>query len=139
MKVFLLFAIFSFRYHYIILKIDGSNVSVEKSAPADQPFSYDNFVRDLKGVDEAKGDPQGHMEPRFGVLDFHYNTANGERSKIVCIAWCHPSAKVALKMKYSSTIQTLKNSLLGVHVHHQANDDSDLSEKELLDKVGKSA
>jgi hypothetical protein len=49
----------------------------------------------------------------------------------------HPSAKVMLKMKYSSTIQTLKNSLLGVHVHHQANDDSDLSERELVDKVSK--
>ena len=42
-------------------------------------------------------------------------------------------------MKYSSTIQTLKNSLLGVHIHHQANDDSDLSEAELKDKASKSA
>jgi hypothetical protein len=127
------------RYHYLILKIDGSNVNVEKSAPSDAPFSYDAFARDIKGVDEAAGSPQGHLEPRFGILDFKFDTPNGQRSKICCIAWVHPSAKVALKMKYSSTIQTLKNTLLGVHIHHQANDDSDLSESELKDKASKSA
>jgi hypothetical protein len=72
----------------LILKIEGANVNVEKSAPSDTPFSYDSFVRDIKGVDEAKGEPQGHLEPRFGILDFKFDTPNGQRSKICCIAWC---------------------------------------------------
>ena len=42
-------------------------------------------------------------------------------------------------MKYSSTINTVKNSLLGIHIHHQASDDSDLAESEILEKALKSA
>lgn len=106
----------------------------------------------MKGSD-AKN-PEGHMEPRIGVLDYHYQLPNGggDRAKVVCINWyfflliilnlffrTNPKSKVALKMKYSSTINTVKNTLLGVQIHHQASDDSDLAESEILDKALKSA
>ena len=129
------------KYHYLILKIEGESVVVDKVTTSDQPYSYDKFIQDLKGIEDAKKNPEGHIEPRIGILDYHYQLPNngGDRSKVVCVNWTNPKAKVALKMKYSSTINTVKNSLLGIHIHHQASDDSDLAESEILEKALKSA
>jgi hypothetical protein len=118
----------------MICKIEDKEVVIEKGATqAEGKYDYEAFVKDLKGISAAA--PQGHREPRFGVLDLKYSSANGERNKICLVFWCFEQAPVGLKMKYAATLNTLKNTMNGVAVHHQANDDSDLTEAELIKKA----
>eukprot|EP00455_Lapot_gusevi_P016630 TRINITY_DN1861_c0_g1_i1.p1 TRINITY_DN1861_c0_g1~~TRINITY_DN1861_c0_g1_i1.p1 ORF type:complete len:169 (+),score=80.88 TRINITY_DN1861_c0_g1_i1:68-508(+) len=119
------------KFHYLIFKIEGASIVVDRALPIEAEFTYDKFIKDLKGMDDEKKDMQGHKEPRYAVLDYHFNTDNGDRSKVVLVCWVHPQAAPRLRMPYASSKDHVKNALQGVHVVIQATDDSEISEAEV--------
>ncbi|CAA0834366.1 Actin-depolymerizing factor 12 [Striga hermonthica] len=95
-------------YRYIIFKIDGQRVVVEKLG---QPsLDYDDFAAALP-PDEC----------RYAVYDFDFVTSeNCQKSKIFFIAWSPDTSKVRMKMVYASSKDRFKRELDGIQVELQA-------------------
>ncbi|RYR66533.1 hypothetical protein Ahy_A03g012545 isoform C [Arachis hypogaea] len=102
-------------YRYIVFKIDGQQVVVEKLGGAGD--SYDDFMASLP-ADEC----------RYAVYDFDFTTdENCQKSKIFFIAWSPDSSKVRMKMVYASSKDRFKRELDGIQVELQATDPSEMS------------
>jgi cofilin len=101
---------------YMIFKIEGDKEIVLESDGAREE-TYDQFSESLR----ASG------EPRYGVVDVEFETADGRpNSKIVFVAFVPDTAKVKQKMIYSGSKDALKRVLLGIMVDINATDASEL-------------
>ncbi|GER50999.1 actin-depolymerizing factor family protein [Striga asiatica] len=102
-------------YRYIIFKIDGQRVVVEKLG---QPsLDYDDFAAALP-ADEC----------RYAVYDFDFVTSeNCQKSKIFFIAWSPDTSNVRMKMVYASSKDRFKRELDGIQVELQATEPSEMS------------
>ncbi|XP_010317604.1 actin-depolymerizing factor 12 [Solanum lycopersicum] len=102
-------------YRFIIFKIDGQEVVVEKLGSPEE--SYDNFTNSLP-PDEC----------RYAVFDFDFTTnENIQKSKIFFIAWSPESSTVRMKMVYASSKDRFKRELDGIQVELQATEPSEMS------------
>jgi len=88
-----------------------------------EDFKFDEFAEHLIAT----------KEPRFGVLDYHYDIeGEGRREKILLLSYVPDSTNVRQKMLYGSTIETVKKELVGWHKYLQATDAADITEKNVL-------
>ncbi|CAL5407827.1 unnamed protein product [Camellia sinensis] len=102
-------------YRFIIFKIEGQNVAVEKLGSPEE--SYEDFTASLP-ADEC----------RYAVFDFDFITdENCQKSKIFFIAWSPDTSKVRMKMVYASSKDRFKRELDGIQVELQATDPSEMS------------
>ncbi|KAI3471133.1 hypothetical protein Pfo_027796 [Paulownia fortunei] len=102
-------------YRFIIFKIEGQQVVVEKLGSPEE--SYDDFTASLPS-DEC----------RYAVFDFDFITnENCQKSKIFFIAWSPDTSKVRMKMVYASSKDRFKRELDGIQVELQATDPSEMS------------
>ncbi|KAL9283198.1 putative actin-depolymerizing factor domain, ADF/Cofilin, ADF-H/Gelsolin-like domain superfamily [Arabidopsis thaliana] len=102
-------------YRFIIFRIDGQQVVVEKLGSPQE--NYDDFTNYLPP-----------NECRYAVYDFDFTTAeNIQKSKIFFIAWSPDSSRVRMKMVYASSKDRFKRELDGIQVELQATDPSEMS------------
>ncbi|EPS71217.1 hypothetical protein M569_03542, partial [Genlisea aurea] len=102
-------------YRFIVFKIEGQQVMVEKVGDPDQ--GYDDFAASLPS-DEC----------RYGVFDFDFTTdENCQKSKIFFIAWSPDTSNVRMKMVYASSKDRFKKELEGIQVELQATDPTEMS------------
>ncbi|CAH9069858.1 unnamed protein product [Cuscuta europaea] len=102
-------------HRYILFKIEGQQVVVEKLGRPDE--SYEDFTNSLP--------PE---ECRYAVFDFDFTTdENVQKSKIFFIAWSPESSRVRMKMVYASSKDRFKRELDGIQVELQATDPSEMS------------
>ena len=67
------------------------------------------------------------------MFDLEFNTTDGRpTSKIVFVAWSPDTAKIKNKMVYAGSKEALKSALVGVAVHVQATDQSELDIAEVV-------
>ena len=112
------------KYRYIIFNFteDLRFVTVEKTAEASK--TYDDFLDDLPPKDV-----------RYAVYDYDFKAPDGtDRNKLVFIVWAPDVAPVKRKMLIASTKTSVKNALAGVSLEVQATDDSEIQEKQVLEK-----
>lgn len=105
-------------YHlrYMIYKIgeEAKKIWIEKKGEKDK--SYDDFVADL---------PENGC--RYGLIDLDFETDDGRpTSKLVFISWNPDTAKIRDKMLYSGSKEALRSALVGVGIHINATDYSEL-------------
>merc|ERR1712000_205785 len=116
------------KYRYVVFYIKEEKSIVVESV-GDRDSSYDDYLNDLQ-----KG---GDGECRYGLYDYEYEhqcqgtTESSKKQKLFLMAWCPDSAKIKKKMLYSSSFETLKKSLVGVHKYIQATDASEASASEV--------
>ncbi|GAB4858263.1 Actin-depolymerizing factor 7 [Ancistrocladus abbreviatus] len=102
-------------YRFIIYKIEGQQVVVEKLGSPEE--SYDDFANSLPA-----------NECRYAVFDFDFTTnENCQKSKIFFIAWAPDTSMVRSKMLYASSKDRFKRELDGIQVELQATDPSEMS------------
>ncbi|XP_060201007.1 actin-depolymerizing factor 7-like isoform X1 [Lycium barbarum] len=102
-------------YRFIVFKIEGQEVVVEKLGSPEE--SYDDFTNSLP-ADEC----------RYAVFDLDFiTTENCQKSKIFFIAWSPETSKVRMKMVYASSKDRFKRELDGIQVELQATDPSEMS------------
>ncbi len=93
---------------------------IEKTGERNKTF--DDFVQDL---------PENDC--RYGLIDIEFETADGRpTSKIVFISWNPDTASVRPKMLYSGSKEALKSALIGVGIHINATDMSELDFEEAI-------
>lgn len=101
---------------YIIYKINDSKDKIIIDAIAEVGKTYDDFVATL---------PENDC--RYAVIDVHFETNDGrETSKLVMMSWIPDTAKIRSKMLYAGSKEALKSTLMGVGIHLNATDFSDV-------------
>ena len=114
---------------YYVYKIENKKkVVIDKSG--ERAKTYDDFCKDL---------PEN--EARYGLIDLEFQTNDGRpTSKLVFIAWIPDTASIREKMLYSSSKEAIKSELVGVGIHINATDSSELDlEDSILPVVKKFA
>ncbi|CAN8252701.1 unnamed protein product [Cochlearia groenlandica] len=102
-------------YRFIIFRIDGQQVVVEKLGSPEE--NYDDFTNSLPA-----------NECRYAVYDFDFTTnENCQKSKIFFIAWSPDCSRVRMKMVYASSKDRFKRELDGIQIELQATDPSEMS------------
>ncbi|KAL0485615.1 cofilin [Acrasis kona] len=71
---------------------------------------------------------------RYGVVDFHYSSDDGERQKLIFVNWAPDSAPIKKKMVAAGSKVSLKDKLVGLSFEIQATDLSEVDEKVIMDK-----
>jgi len=105
-----------FHLKYFIYKIgkDKKTIEIEKKGSLDK--NYDDFVSDL---------PENDC--RYGLLDLDFESDDGRpTSKLLFISWSPDTASVRPKMLYSGSKEAIKAALVGVGIHINATDYSEL-------------
>jgi len=105
-----------FHLKYFIYKIgkDKKTIEIEKKGSLDK--NYDDFVSDL---------PENDC--RYGLLDLDFESDDGRpTSKLLFISWSPDTAPVRPKMLYSGSKEAIKAALVGVGIHINATDYSEL-------------
>uniref|UniRef100_A0A1I7TSW0 ADF-H domain-containing protein n=1 Tax=Caenorhabditis tropicalis TaxID=1561998 RepID=A0A1I7TSW0_9PELO len=135
-------------YRYIIFKIEDNKVIVESAVTQDQleisgddyddssKAAFEKFVADVK---ERTG---GLTDCRYAVFDFKFTCSRvgagtSKMDKIVFLQICPDGASIKKKMVYASSAAAIKASLgTGKILQFQVSDESEMSHKELLNKLG---
>ncbi|KAH3688602.1 hypothetical protein WICPIJ_000412 [Wickerhamomyces pijperi] len=114
------------KYKFILFEINANKTEIvvkETSTSSD----YDEFLEKLS-----------ETESLYAVYDFSYSTnGDGERSKIVFVAWNPDTAPIKSKMLYAASKDALRRSLTGIASDIQGTDFSEVSYETVLDKVSK--
>ncbi|GMI17176.1 hypothetical protein TrLO_g2814 [Triparma laevis f. longispina] len=107
---------------------DKKNIELDSTGDLDK--SYEDFCEALPEDD-----------CRYGLIDLEFQTDDGRpTSKIVFIAWNPDTAPIRSKMLYSGSKEALKRVLVGVGIHLNATDSSELDyETSILPAVKKFA
>ena len=110
-----------YKLRYFIYEIkDKKTITIEKQGGREK--TYEDFVEDL---------PENDC--RYGVIDIAFETNDGRpTSKIVLITWNPDTAKIRPKMLYSGSKEALKSALVGVGIHINATDHSELDFEESI-------
>eukprot|EP00850_Spirogloea_muscicola_P018841 SM000177S03174 [mRNA] locus=s177:3137:3910:- [translate_table: standard] len=110
-------------YRYIIFKIEGNQIVVEKVG--DPSATYDDFAASLPETD-----------CRYSVFDYDFVTEdNCQKSKIFFIAWSPDESRVRSKMTYASSKDRFRRELDGVHFELQATDASEMDISVIKDRA----
>jgi len=128
-------------FRYIIFKIEGKEIVVEKAVGSDQMASagtddygdnsktaYEEFVQDLK-------------ECRYAVFDFKFTgsregAGSSKMDKIVFFQICPDGSSIKQKMVYASSAQAIKQALnQGKFNALQVSDESEMAHREILTKL----
>ncbi|MBU3064422.1 actin depolymerization factor/cofilin-like domain-containing protein [Nocardia sp. NEAU-G5] len=115
-----------FNYRYFIYKIENDSVIViESTAPATDDYGklYDTLsaMRD---------------ECRYALVDLEVTASDGRpTSKMVFISWSPDTAKIKSKMLYASSKEAIKRVLVGVNIHLNATDVSELEQNYVADSI----
>ncbi|CCD67021.1 Actin-depolymerizing factor 1, isoforms a/b [Caenorhabditis elegans] len=135
-------------YRYIIFKIDENKVIVEAAVTQDQlgitgddyddssKAAFDKFVEDVKSRTDNLTDC------RYAVFDFKFTCSRvgagtSKMDKIIFLQICPDGASIKKKMVYASSAAAIKTSLgTGKILQFQVSDESEMSHKELLNKLG---
>lgn len=94
---------------------------------------YDDYINFLVGL--------GPNECRYGIYDFEYEhlcqgTADStKKQKLFLMSWCPDTAKIKMKMLYSSSFDALKKAMEGIGKFVQATDVAEASYECVLDKM----
>eukprot|EP00613_Pedinella_sp_CCMP2098_P010776 CAMPEP_0171653688 /NCGR_PEP_ID=MMETSP0990-20121206/39703_1 /TAXON_ID=483369 /ORGANISM="non described non described, Strain CCMP2098" /LENGTH=137 /DNA_ID=CAMNT_0012233155 /DNA_START=286 /DNA_END=699 /DNA_ORIENTATION=- len=111
-------------FNYVTFKIDGDVVA---AADKIESPDFDDFLAVL---------PEN--EPRFCVLDFKYETADGRPTdKVVFVSWIPDTCKVREKMKYSGTKEAVKSAFVGISVNINATDMSEVTAELIIEQCNK--
>ncbi|KAJ3669459.1 hypothetical protein LUZ60_011409 [Juncus effusus] len=103
------------QFRYIIFKIEGKEVVVEKTG--EPATGYEEFAASL---------PEN--ECRYAVFDYDFFSAeNVPKSKIFFIAWSPDTSRIRSKMLYASSKDKFKRELDGFQIELQATDPSEMS------------
>jgi cofilin len=87
--------------------------------------TWDDFTADLPESD-----------CRYAVIDVEFETDDGRpTSKIVFLSWAPDTAKVRPKMVYAGSKEAIKRALVGVGIHLNATDRSELEFEQILPSV----
>eukprot|EP01067_Filipodium_phascolosomae_P003615 Filipodium_phascolosomae@DN264_c0_g1_i1.p1 len=107
---------------YVIYKI-AEQKEIQVDACGDKGAGYEDFLEAL---------PSG--EPRYAVVDFDYETADGRpQEKLIFVAWSPDDSKVQLKMLYASSKDAIKKRLSGFAKELQATDKGDLNRTDVIE------
>eukprot|EP00825_Cyclidium_porcatum_P000649 TRINITY_DN1022_c0_g1_i15.p1 TRINITY_DN1022_c0_g1~~TRINITY_DN1022_c0_g1_i15.p1 ORF type:complete len:156 (-),score=34.62 TRINITY_DN1022_c0_g1_i15:188-625(-) len=111
------------KYQYLIFQIiDNKIIQIEKKG--ERNSQYADFVKQLPP-----------NQPRYCIFDYHMQYKDGrQQDKLVYIHWCPDTAKVDLKMVSATNNTSFVQQLQGVQYQIQANDLSDVDEKEIQSK-----
>jgi cofilin len=75
----------------------------------------------------------GTKEPRFGILDFAFETDDGRpQDKLCFVFWSPDNGPIKKKMLYASSKDAIKKKLTGIHAEMQRNDASDMEKSEFV-------
>eukprot|EP00956_Cyclotella_meneghiniana_P035955 scaffold119846_cov93-Cyclotella_meneghiniana.AAC.2 len=104
-----------YKLRYFIYEIkDKKTIIISKQG--ERSKTYDDFVEEM---------PEN--ECRYGLIDIEFETDDGRpTSKLVFISWNPDTASVRPKMIYSGSKEALKSALVGVGIHINATDHSEL-------------
>lgn len=110
-----------YKLRYFIYEIkDKKTIVIEKQGAREK--TYNDFVEEL---------PENDC--RYGLIDIEFETDDGRpTSKIVFISWNPDTASVRPKMLYSGSKEALKSALVGVGIHINATDHSELDFEESI-------
>lgn len=110
-----------YKLRYFIYEIkDKKEIVIEKQG--DRSKTFDDLVEEL---------PENDC--RYALIDLEFKTADGRpTSKIVFISWNPDTASVRPKMLYSGSKEALKSALVGVGIHINATDHSELDLEEAI-------
>jgi len=126
-----------YKHRYIIFHIDAGKIRIEKIGARES--SYDDFLSDLK---KKTGDIE---DCRYGCYDIEFTIQSqgtdsaSYRNKLFLVLWCPAGAKIKPKMVYTSSFDSIKRALVGVHKVFQANDNEDIERDTVLEKFISSA
>ena len=116
-----------YKLRYFIYEIkDKKTVVISKQG--DKSKTYDDFCAEL---------PENDC--RYGLVDVEFQTDDGRpTSKIVFISWNPDTAPIRPKMLCSGSKEAMKSALVGVGIHLNATDHSELDfEESILPAVKK--
>ncbi|GMH83230.1 hypothetical protein TrVE_jg6498 [Triparma verrucosa] len=115
---------------YFIYKMSDDKKSIVMESEGALEKTYDDFCEELP-----------EQDCRYGLIDLEFETDDGRpTSKIVFIAWNPDDAPIRSKMLYSGSKEALKRVLVGVGIHLNATDASELDyESSILPSVKKFA
>merc|ERR1712127_996148 len=107
---------------YVVFKIEDRK-KIVVDAEGDKDKTYADFVEAL---------PEG--EPRYALVDVDYTTDEGVQQNNLCFFFWSPDDKTSVedRMIYASSKDAIKKKLVGVMKEIQANDPSELDEKEVI-------
>ncbi|KAM3573386.1 hypothetical protein VYU27_004627 [Nannochloropsis oceanica] len=112
-----------YNLRYIIYVIKDDKIQIEKEGAREK--SWKDFTEDLPESD-----------CRYAVIDVEFETDDGRpTSKIVFLSWAPDTAKVRPKMVYAGSKEAIKRALVGVGIHLNATDRSELEFEEILPSV----
>ena len=104
-----------YKLRYFVYKIENKKKIVIDTS-GDLTKTYDDFVADM---------PENDC--RYGLIDVSFETDDGRpTSKLVFISWNPDNASVRPKMLYSGSKEAIKSALVGVGIHINATDHSEL-------------
>ncbi|WP_278265800.1 actin depolymerization factor/cofilin-like domain-containing protein [Nocardia sp. AG03] len=117
-----------FDFRYFIYKIDNdSQIVIESTGPLDEP--YDAFYNTLSVIKD---------QCRYALVDLEVTTSDGRpTSKVVFISWSPDTATIKSKMMYASSKEAIRRVLVGVGIHLNVTDVSELEYDYVLDSVKK--
>ena len=114
-----------YNHRYYVYKISDSGDEIVIDCYGTKEATYDDFVEKLPP-----------NECRYGLFDMEFETKDGRpTSKLVLIAWTPDTAKIKNKMMYAGSKEALKSALVGVGVHMQATDQSELERSFVIDTI----
>jgi cofilin len=110
-----------YNYRYYVYKISDDGKEIVIDTFGERGASYDEFVSKL---------PPNSC--RYGLFDLDYETQGRPTSKLVFITWAPDTAKVKDKMMYAGSKEAIKSALVGVQVHLQASDQSEVERDHII-------
>ncbi|GMI21544.1 hypothetical protein TrCOL_g9950 [Triparma columacea] len=116
------------KVRYFTYKVSDDKKFIEMDSMGALDKTYEDFCEALPDND-----------CRYGLIDLEFQTDDGRpTSKIVFIAWNPDDAPIRSKMLYSGSKEALKRVLVGVGIHLNATDSSELDyETSILPAVKK--
>jgi len=117
-----------FNYRYFIYKIENdSQIVIESTGPIE--YDYEKFYEVITKIKD---------ECRYALADLEVTTSDGRpTSKMVFIAWSPDTAKIKSKMLYVSGKEDIKRVLVGVGIHLDAKDETEIEKNYVMDSIKK--
>lgn len=119
-------------YRYIIFHIAEDKV-IDVESYGNRDATYQDFLDYLTQL--------GPNECRYAVYDFEYEhqcqgtSESTKKQKLFLMSWCPDTAKIKMKMLYSSSFDAIKSVLDGVGKYVQATDLAEASYDSVLEKM----
>lgn len=114
--------------HFLILKIVGNTIVVDKKQPSLSPNDHATFVNALSAVSN---------EPRLALLGFSATLSSGGETRVLfLVSWTPGTSPVRLKMTYTTAAENLKKQISGIQKTLTAATSNDLAEAKFKAVLG---